>query len=69
MIEVTTDTFTCAGCGGTFDKEWSDAEAQAEYERNIPAEDRGGPVDTVCDDCYNAVMNKRFGTQKNWVTE
>jgi hypothetical protein len=53
------ETFTCASCGGTFEKEWSDEEAQAEYERNIPLEDRGGPIDVVCDECYADAMTAR----------
>jgi hypothetical protein len=49
------NTFTCAACGGTFEKGWSDEEAAAE------ALEVWGPLDpddeaTVCDDCYKAIM-------------
>ena len=48
MSEVT-NQFKCAMCGGTFDKDWSDSEAEAE------ADDNGFDIDDcdlVCDDCY-----------------
>ena len=48
------DTFTCAACGGTFDKGWSDDEMWAEalvhgfdpHDQNV----------LVCDDCFEPVM-------------
>lgn len=53
-----TDTYTCEQCGGTFEKGWTDEEAQAEAERLWG---EGGPDDpaTVCDDCFNA-MNEEY---------
>ncbi len=45
------NTYKCAKCAGIFEKEWSDEEASAEYERDFGK----NPGDTdclVCDDCY-----------------
>lgn len=48
---ATIEKYTCAMCGGTFDKGWSDAEALAE----LAAKFQGfGPEECglVCDQCY-----------------
>lgn len=48
------DTFKCERCKGTFEKAWSDAEADAEMREVFGAlsdEERA----TVCDDCYREV--------------
>ena len=45
--------FTCAHCGGTFEKEWSDDEAMAEAAANW-GDKLEDPV-PVCDDCYRAM--------------
>ena len=47
------DEFTCAQCGGTFDKEWSDEEALAEAAENFGEID--DPV-VICDDCYKRMI-------------
>jgi hypothetical protein len=44
--------FTCAACGGTFAKGWSDAEAKAEADA-IGFRDQSV---TVCDPCYVEMM-------------
>ncbi|MGI4876668.1 MAG: hypothetical protein ACRYG4_04210 [Janthinobacterium lividum] len=43
-------SYTCAKCGGTFDKGWSDEEAAAELAASfaVPLAD----CDLVCDPCY-----------------
>ncbi len=46
------DTFVCAICGGTFDKTWSDEEAQAEYEKDMGVSFRPEEAGLVCDGCY-----------------
>lgn len=50
------NTFTCAVCGGTFPKAWTDEEAEEEAVRagfgDVPAEERA----LVCDVCYPIVM-------------
>jgi hypothetical protein len=46
--------FTCANCGGTFVKGWSDEEAADEAGRVFGA-DIPDPV-VVCDDCYTEMM-------------
>ena len=49
------DTFTCARCGGTFPKGWSDEEAAAEAAAIFtPAE--LAATDVVCDDCFRLFM-------------
>jgi NAD-dependent SIR2 family protein deacetylase len=54
------DTFTCAHCGGTFEKGWSDEEAKAEE-----VEVWGGEVEDptlVCDECFQIVRPDRVPT-------
>jgi hypothetical protein len=53
-------TFTCASCGDTFDKGWSDEEAAAEAQENFPGIDIGNPdeASVVCDDCYRHIMGR-----------
>ena len=49
------DTFTCANCGETFPKGWSDEEAAAEAEAIFtPAE--LAATEVVCDDCFKLAM-------------
>lgn len=48
------DSFTCAECGGTFGKGWSDEEGQAEARRNGFDPDAHDMV-VVCDPCYMAM--------------
>jgi hypothetical protein len=45
------ETYTCAACGETYAKGWTDEKAKAELEATFPSfepEDCG----VVCDDCY-----------------
>ena len=53
------ETYECGSCHGTFDKGWSDQEAEAEMAENYPdgldADDR----EIICDDCYNQFMKWR----------
>lgn len=52
------DDFTCAHCGGTFMKAWSDEEAQAEAEELFePDELLDDPV-LVCDVCWNKMRTE-----------
>jgi DNA-directed RNA polymerase subunit RPC12/RpoP len=47
--------YTCAICGGTFKKGWSDEDAAAELRTNwpgIPPEDCA----IVCDDCFRRIL-------------
>jgi hypothetical protein len=48
-------TFTCDNCKQTFDQGWSDEEAAAELEQNIPGFDPS-ECSVFCDDCYNKFM-------------
>ena len=50
------ESFTCARCGVTFTKGWSDEEALAEavdlFGPGIVADDQ----EVVCDDCYEVIV-------------
>jgi hypothetical protein len=48
------ESFTCAECGGTFEKAWSDEEARAEADENF-GDELVDPV-VVCDDCYQEMV-------------
>lgn len=51
------DLYTCEWCGQTYESEWSEEEAQEEYENNFFPEEREGVEKAiVCDDCYKKVM-------------
>jgi hypothetical protein len=52
MKQQTCDTFTCAACGDTFNKEWSDEEAKAEAAKKFPND---SDMVVVCDDCYRGM--------------
>jgi hypothetical protein len=52
----TPDTYTCAGCGGTFDKGWSDEEADAESVATFGVRGDAPGMATVCDPCYQQIM-------------
>lgn len=49
------DKFTCAECGGTFEKKWSDEEARAERKKLFPhLTDEDAAV--ICDDCFEKIV-------------
>lgn len=53
---MSTAAFTCDLCGGTFEKAWSEEEAQAEAERLFsPAELEDTAI--VCHDCWLSLMD------------
>lgn len=45
-------TFTCAHCGGVFNKGWSDEEAWSEYRETQSEVPESEPTDLICDGCY-----------------
>jgi Fe2+ or Zn2+ uptake regulation protein len=57
VIPVTSATFTCEECGGTFPREWSDEKAREEAKANGFDPD-GVDIAIVCDDCYKKLMDK-----------
>ncbi len=59
-MSETAETFTCARCGETYDKIWSDEEAAAEAEGNFPGIDVTDPDEAgvVCTDCYEYLMGR-----------
>jgi len=51
------DTYTCKRCGGTFEKTWTDEEANAERDTLFsPAELEAEGESVICDDCFKAFM-------------
>jgi hypothetical protein len=60
MMPAVTETFTCASCGGTFDKGWSDEEAATEAEEFFPGINVTDPAEAgvVCDGCYQHIMGR-----------
>lgn len=46
--------FTCAQCGETYETEWTDEMAAAEFERNFQSHPKKETSELciVCDDCY-----------------
>lgn len=56
------ETFTCAVCDGTFEKEWTDEEAMAEA-TGIFGDQLGDDPEVVCDDCFNK-MNEALPIAK-----
>lgn len=47
--------FTCWKCGGTFNQEWTDAEAQAEAAASFPGSDLTDAA-PLCEPCDRAFM-------------
>lgn len=59
------DAYTCADCGNTFPKGWSDEEAAAERDRDFPGlADEDAVV--VCDDCYRAMRKLAASLGAPW---
>jgi hypothetical protein len=54
------ETFTCANCGDTHEKIWSDEEAAAEAEELFPGMDVTDPAEAavVCTSCYEHIMGR-----------
>ena len=51
------ETFVCANCGKTVEKEWTDEEAAEEFAEQFPDEDFEQSV-LVCEGCYEELYNK-----------
>ena len=50
------DMYTCAACGGTFEKQWSDEEAAAESRQAFGVDIHSDPtMVVVCDSCYKTM--------------
>jgi hypothetical protein len=54
-------TFTCALCGGTFEKGRSDDEALEEARENFGADMLKAPQGVICEDCYQEFMSWFLG--------
>lgn len=58
-MKTVSSTWQCDDCGGVFEKEWSDKEAEKELRANfgnIPVEQCG----LVCDDCYQKYVGVKM---------
>lgn len=53
-----TDEYTCAVCGETYKKGWSDEDAFEEYQETFPDVPENEPMEVVCDDCYQRMMGE-----------
>lgn len=51
------DTFTCAACGGEFNRLTPEAEARAEAEATFRPEEIADPAE-VCEDCWRAMREQ-----------
>jgi hypothetical protein len=49
---MTDNQFTCAVCGETFDKAWSDEEAEAEAAELWTPDELAVGISVTCDDCF-----------------
>jgi DNA-directed RNA polymerase subunit RPC12/RpoP len=58
-----TKTYKCAVCGGIFDSEWTDEEAEAERQKNFGGEPKEDDA-LVCDDCYKEII-RQLGNPNN----
>ena len=51
--------YTCAECGGRFEKAWSDEDAEKEMRENFGTHITTADCDVLCDDCYRMFMRWR----------
>lgn len=59
--------YKCDGCGGVFEKGWSEEEALKEKKENGWGDMDMTRMAQVCDDCYQKIMifnNHKPGTRK-----
>lgn len=54
-VETRAENFRCEQCGGTFEKGWSDEDAEAERGAEFPSVPHEECA-LVCGDCYNQMM-------------
>lgn len=56
------NTYTCAMCHNTYEKDWSDEEALKEAENIFgkPVKDWKCSAEIICDDCFNKVHPSKF---------
>ena len=59
MTDMPSNEYTCSMCRQTFDKGWSDDEANAEAVILFGRDGHASDMEIVCDDCWNK-MNGRF---------
>jgi hypothetical protein len=51
------NTFTCANCGGTFEKGRTDEEAMTES-KSLFGDISDNEIEVVCDDCFEKMRNR-----------
>lgn len=57
IAAAATRTYTCESCGGTWEKGWTDEEAEAEGRALLADPDAGGTA-VICDDCFRLIMSR-----------
>ncbi|HVZ88073.1 MAG TPA: hypothetical protein VHG72_13965 [Polyangia bacterium] len=50
------ESYVCAACHETFEKDWPEGEARSEAAENFPGMDVDTDAGIVCDDCYRKLM-------------
>ena len=53
--------YKCAGCGGVFEKGWTDEDAEREQEGNGWGSMPDSEMAVVCDDCYQKLFAEQEG--------
>ena len=54
------EKFTCAHCRKEFETEWTDDEAQNEFQSVFGKSINVSQYIVVCDDCYKMIMQQRW---------
>lgn len=53
----TPERFVCAGCHEVYEKQWSEEEAHAEFERTFPEQAAAGnATENLCHTCYQGFI-------------
>lgn len=57
-------SYTCDQCGGVFETDWSEEEAQAESKKLFPKEHaQGMTMARICDDCFQEIKELPLETE------
>ena len=59
-MKIKKDEFQCEVCEKIYKKGWSDEEANKEADALWTKEERALPQSVICDDCFQAEMNRSF---------
>lgn len=62
VMSNTIDEYTCAECGQTFEKGWSNEEADIEKQA-LWGDLEPDKSAVICDDCFEELFPKAYGTE------